>query len=351
MVFCANHGMTAMEFIRIQNDAANLDGLIAIHSTALGPATGGCRLWPYHSLDKLTVDAARLAEGMSYKNALAGLPLGGGTAVLRQPDRPFDRKALFEAFGRAVSRLGGRYVTAEDVGTTLEDMACVATRTCHVAGLPAKANKAVRRSSAWAARGVYEAMQAISELVFGSGLQGLIIGVLGAGNVGAELCRLLAQAGADVRIADIDPTKAVALARRLDVTAMAVNDLLIVPMDIFSPCSLGGVLNPATVKALRARIICGGANGQLSERNVADLIMERGMIYVPDYVVNAGGAINASAEFTGENEDRVLERIQQIGQRAGSIVRSAIAERVSPAAIADRITEGLLRDAAMKSKW
>ena len=186
--------MPPVECVRLHDSASGLDGVIAIHSTALGPGAGGCRLWSYADMDAVLADALRLAEGMSYKNALAGLPFGGAKAVLRRPDGEFDRALLFRAFGEAVERLGGLYVTAEDVGTSVEDMEEVARVSRHVAGLGARDGRAGGDPSPWTALGVFEAMKAAARFALASDLDGLTVAVQGTGNVGAELCRRLADA-------------------------------------------------------------------------------------------------------------------------------------------------------------
>lgn len=332
----------AAEVVRLEDKAAGLDGVIVIHSTRLGPGAGGCRFWHYPDLAAASADAFRLAEGMSYKNAMAGLPFGGAKAVLRRPAGDFDREPLFRAFGRAVAALGGSYVTAEDVGTSVADMRSVAEETRHVAGIEADARRAGGDPSPWTAQGVFDAMAAGAAHAFGSSLKGLTVAVQGTGNVGAELCRRLADAGAELVIADINPERRDRLEKILGARVVAVEDIHKVEADIFAPCALGGALTPESVGALKARLVCGGANNQLASPEVAELMVRRGVAYVPDYVANAGGIISVSAEYLGENRAHVVARVAQIGPRVAALLEEAAACRLSPALVADRMAEQLI---------
>lgn len=237
-----------VECVRLHDADSGLDGAIAIHSTTLGPGAGGCRLWTYPGIDEALADALRLAEGMSYKNALAGLPLGGAKAVLRRPEGHFDRAKLFRAFGRAVEQLGGLYVTAEDVGTSVADMQEVASTTRHVAGLPPAAGRAGGDPSPWTARGVFESMRAAARFALDTDLAGLTVAVQGTGNVGANLCRRLSDAGARLVIADPNPARRDQLATILGAEVVDVDDIMSVQAEIFAPCALGGVLTRNSVR-------------------------------------------------------------------------------------------------------
>lgn len=334
-----------VECVRLYDAASGLDGVIAIHSTALGPGAGGCRLWSYADMDAALADAFRLAEGMSYKNALAGLPFGGAKAVLRRPEGDFDRAALFRAFGEAVERLGGLYVTAEDVGTSVGDMQEVARVSRHVAGLAAKDGQAGGDPSPWTALGVFEAMKAAARLTFGSDLDGLTVAVQGTGSVGAELCRRLAAAGAKLVIADPNPARRDRLAHVHDARIVAPDEIARAEADIFAPCALGGALDRDTVAAMKARLVCGAANNQLAAAEVAALLLRRGITYAPDYVVNAGGIINVSAEYLGEDEASVAARIAGIAPRVSQILHQAAEEKRSPAAVADEMAEAVIAGA------
>jgi leucine dehydrogenase len=317
-------------------------GVIAIHSTAIGPAAGGCRLWPYDDEGAMMRDALRLARGMSYKNALAGLPFGGGKAVLRRPLGAFDRPAYFHALARSVSAMSGSYITAEDVGTTVEDMRLVSETTRFVAGLDARGGLAGGDPSPWTALGVFQSMQAAAQLAFGTNVKGLTVAMQGAGNVGSHLCELLVSAGAKLIVADVDPVKANALAARCNATVVSPEDILSVPADILAPCALGGILDRDTISRLQVSLICGGANNQLATAEDGDLLVERGIVYAPDYVVNAGGIINVAAEYLGENFQRVAHRVSLIAPRLIDILEEATLERRPPQQIADRMAERLI---------
>lgn len=334
-----------LECVRLYDPAAGLDGVIAIHSTALGPGAGGCRFWSYPDTSHALADAVRLAEGMSYKNALAGLPLGGAKAVLRRPEGDFDRGALFRAFGRAVEELGGLYITAEDVGTSVADMQEVATVSRHVAGLPSVAGRAGGDPSPWTARGVFESMQVAAEVALGRGLTGLTVAVQGTGNVGADLCRRLADAGARLVIADPSPVRRDRLQAVLGAQVVDVSEIAAVDADIFAPCALGGALDVDAVNRMKAKLVCGAANNQLATPDVAALLLDRGITYAPDYVVNAGGIISVSAEYLGEDEADVALRVAAIAPRVGALLERAAREGRSPAAVADEMAEDVIASA------
>ncbi|WP_334185615.1 Leu/Phe/Val dehydrogenase [Novosphingobium sp.] len=344
MVARASRMTPPMEYVRLYDEAAGLDGVIAIHSTARGPAAGGCRFWTYADESAAMADAVRLAEGMSYKNAMAELPFGGGKAVLRRPAGAFDRAALFEAFGEAVERLAGRYVTAEDVGTTVADMEAIARRTSHVAGRTALPGRAGGDPSPWTALGVFEAMRAAVAFQSGSTLSGKVVSVLGVGNVGAHLCELLAEAGAELVVADIDPTRCAQMAERHAARVVSIDEIAGVAADVFAPCALGGALDAATVSALQARLVCGAANNQLASEDMADVLLARGVTYVPDYVANAGGIINVAAEYLRESADEVRQRVVRIGPRVAAVLEEAARDGLAPSTVADRTAERLMQE-------
>ena len=326
----------------IDNGQSGLSGIIAIHSTALGPAAGGCRFWTYNSDKEMSHDAARLARGMSYKNALAGLPFGGGKAVIKRPVGDFDRVALFRAFANAVASLEGRYITAEDVGTSIEDMNIVRQRTPYVAGLEPKPGKAGGDPSPWTALGVFESMQAAANFTFGSDIGGLTVAVQGVGNVGANLCHLIKNAGGRLIIADVDRARVNHLALELDAQVVSVNEIHSVEADIFAPCALGAVLNDRTIPNLKARLICGGANNQLGSDKDGHTLLSREIVYAPDYLVNAGGIINVVAEYLGETTEQVRERVDQIANRLSTVLASAERNKQPPHIIADETAEQII---------
>jgi leucine dehydrogenase len=331
------------EHLHVINDVATgVTGIIAVHSTALGPAAGGCRFWHYETQADLITDAVRLARGMSYKNALAGLPFGGGKAVLQRPQGDFDRQAIFRIFGDAVAALQGDYITAEDVGTTIADMRLARERSPFVAGLEVSAGMAGGDPSPWTALGVFNSMKAAAREVLHFDLAGATVAVQGIGNVGGGLCRLLRQEGAKLIIADIDEPRAAAFAAELGARHVGIDEILTVDADVVAPCALGGVLNAETIPALRARLVCGGANNQLATEADGQALVDRGILYAPDYVVNAGGIINVSAEYLGETSRQVSERVGQIADRLLTIFRSAAEQQRPPGMMADLLAQQMI---------
>lgn len=321
----------------ISDEASGLRGVIVLHSTRRGPAAGGCRLWRYPDQAAMTADALRLAEGMAYKNALADLPLGGGKAVLDLPDGTVDRSRLFAAFGRAVAELDGAYVTAEDVGTTVADMAVVRRETHHVAGLAATSGRPGGDPSPWTARGVFLAMREAARRRFGAGLDDLTVAVQGLGNVGSALCELLNQAGAKLIVAEPRPGVAAAIACRYGAEIMARDAILGARCDIFAPCALGGVIDRAAPRRLQAKLVCGGANNVLASVEDGDRLADRGVLYAPDYVVNAGGIINVAAEYLGWSAGEAAARVEATGQRLAAVLDHAERHGLAPHRAADAL--------------
>ena len=329
----------------LHDEASGLRGAIVIDSTVLGPAAGGCRLWHYADDAALLTDARRLARGMSYKNALAGLPVGGGKAVIARPSGAFDRAALFAAFGDAVAALGGAYITAEDVGTTVADMAAVGARTGYVAGLNHGGANAGGDPSPWTALGVFEGMKAAVAFGLGGTLRGRRVAVQGVGNVGAGLARLLAAEGAELVLADIDETRAALLAAELGARVAGCDEILTIDADVLAPCALGGVLNARTIPLLRVGVVCGGANNQLAEAADGERLRARGITYAPDYVVNAGGIINVAAEYLGEATSAVHQRIMGIGGRLQGILAEARVAALPSGDVADAMARRIIAGA------
>lgn len=334
-----------IECVRLHDPASGLDGYIALHETDLGPAAGGCRFWSYVDGDAAQADAIRLARGMTYKNALAGLPFSGGKAVLRRPEREFDRRALFEAFGRAVAQLDGRYVTAEDVGTSVADMQVVASMSRHVAGLPPAAGCAGGDPSPWTALGVLESIRIAAKLVLGRDLEGMTVAVQGVGNVGADLCHRLHAAGARLVIADTDAARSFTLAKAVGASVVGVDQITSVEADVFAPCALGGALDLEVASTLKAKLVCGAANNQLATPAVAARLLDRGIVYLPDYVVNAGGIISVSAEYLGEDAGHVGQRVAGIAPRVAALIERAAQEGRSLAHVADEMAEQVIANA------
>ena len=328
--------------VRLDDPAIGLDGVIVLHSTKLGLAAGGCRFWHYRSAENALSDAMRLAEGMSYKNALAGLPLGGGKAVLRHPQGHFDRPALFRAFGRAVAKLEGRYLTAEDVGTSVEDMTYVAECSRHVAGLPSNPGIPGGDPSPWTALGVLRAMETSVQRRMGTTLAGLTVAVQGVGHVGFALCELLHEAGVKLIIADPRSEVSAKAAVRFGATVLSSKALIEANADVFAPCALGGVLTADVVGRLRAKIVCGAANNQLADPEQGEQLADRGILYAPDYVVNAGGIINVAAEYLGWAADLARDRVEGIGTRLGEVLDVAERDQIASNAAADLLARSII---------
>ncbi|MCT8001464.1 amino acid dehydrogenase [Sphingomonas sanguinis] len=318
------------EVVTFYDRESGARGIIALHSTALGPAAGGCRLWRYADHQAATLDALRLAEGMALKNALAELPFGGGKAVICLPDGPFDRAALFRAFGREVASLKGRYVTAEDVGTSVADMSEVATQTHHVAGLPPKGAQPGGDPSPWTALGVLQAMRAAVRHRLGAELSDMTVAVQGLGHVGFALCELLHEAGATLIVAEPRSEVAARAADRFGAMVMSSRALLSARADVFAPCALGGVLNAQSVADLKASVVCGAANNQLADDAMAERLAERDILYAPDFLVNAGGIVNVAGEYLGWRKAEVRRRVLAIGMRMGDTLAHAASAGLTP---------------------
>lgn len=325
----------------VDDPQTGLVAVIAVHSTALGPAAGGCRFWSYPDKNRMIHDATRLAQGMSYKNALADLPFGGGKAVIQRPETEFDRAALFAAFGDAVEALGGTYITAEDVGTTVADMRAIRSRTRFVAGLDSADGIAGGDPSPWTALGVFESMKAAAGMR-GIALRGATVAVQGVGNVGGRLCKLLAQEGAALIVADIDEARAARAAQELGGRHVGIDEIMEAEAEILAPCALGGSLNDQTIPRLHAEVICGGANNQLEHARHGELLRERGCLYAPDYVVNAGGIINVSAEYLGESAEQVEGRVRHIAPRLVKILRRAEEQGLASNRVADDLAREVI---------
>lgn len=304
------------EIVHIIDDPrSGAKGVVVVHSTALGPAVGGCRLAPYSSDAALMRDAMRLAREMTYKNALAGLPFGGGKAVLLQPEAPFDRAALFRAVGESLELLEGRYIAVQEVGTDIADMQNIAKRTSYVAGLDRKARRAGGDPSPWTALGVFKAMELAHFHLHGRSLAGARVAVQGVGRVGQILCELLSVAGARLIVADTNHRRAQAIAERFRAQILSADAILSAEADILAPCAVGGVLNCNSIAAIRAPLICGAANSQLAHKEDGEELRARGIAYAPDYVVNAGGMINIAAEHRGASQQMVRRDIDAIAER------------------------------------
>ena len=343
----------AHEQVTFGYDAASgLQAIIAIHSTALGPAAGGCRMWPYTSLSDAVTDALRLSRGMSYKNAMAELPFGGGKAVIIGDPREKSRHRM-EAFGRLVDSLGGRYITAEDVGTTTTDMEQVAGVTPFVSGLTRQPERAAEPVAGGdpgpkTALGVFLGLKAAVRARFGrASLEGLRIAVQGLGGVGHPLCRLLAAEGAWLVVADARPGVAQRVCQELGAHEVAAEAILSQDVDVFSPCALGAILDSRSIPTLRARVVAGAANNQLACDADGEALMRAGILYAPDYVINAGGIISVAHEYRGgATAAQVRAEIEKIPLRLTEIFERARRESKPTSAIADQMARERLRPLA-----
>ena len=317
----SQHGYGEVHLARDQ--ASGLEAIIAIHDTRLGPALGGCRFIHYASEEEALIDALRLARGMTYKAALAGLDHGGGKSVIIRPNKRFDRTALFRAFGRFIDGMRGHYITAEDSGTSIEDMEVIRGVTKHVTGAD-PANGGSGDPSPYTALGVRRGIEACVQFAMGrSSLEGIHVAVQGVGHVGYHLCRELHAQGAKLTVADIDPLKAERAQREFGAAIAPLDAIFAVECDVFAPCALGSALNPETVPRLRCRIVAGAANNQLADVTMGAALMQRGILYAPDYAINAGGLVNVAQEVVGYDAERsrlrtlkIYDTIFEIAERA-----------------------------------
>ncbi|HYV10756.1 MAG TPA: Glu/Leu/Phe/Val dehydrogenase [Pyrinomonadaceae bacterium] len=325
-----------------RDDAIGYHGIIAIHSTALGPAVGGTRFWNYDSEDEALTDALRLSHGMTYKSALAGLPLGGGKSIIIGNHSARDRTALLRAHGRFIETLKGRYVTAEDVGTSPADMEIVRLETQHVAGLIGRSGD----PSPYTARGVYRAIQASSQFLLNRfELSGLAVAIQGCGNVGYHLAKLLHEAGARLIATDVNSENLSRVVDEFGAEAVKPNEIFSVKADVFAPCALGGVLNDETIPQLQVQIVAGSANNQLLEERHGTMLRDRSILYAPDYVANVGGVLNGCVELLGWTSEQSLEKINAVYDTVLKIFKSAAEQAITPNEAADRLAEERLRGA------
>ena len=335
----------AHEAVHFASDAATgLTAIVAIHSTHLGPAAGGTRWWEYADGEAALTDALRLSRGMSYKNAMAGLPMGGGKGVILRSAGVTKTDALLEAFGDVIESLGGRYVTAEDVGMTDHDMTVLARRTRHVSGLPVAAGAVGGNPGPSTAEGVFLGMRAaIAHKLGRRDFAGLHVAIQGVGSVGGALARRLAAAGAVLTLADVDAGRAVALAAQLGATTAKVDAIAGVAADVFSPNALGAGLDAATIAGLQVAVVAGAANNQLATPGDGARLAARGILYAPDYVINAGGIISVVAEYLGQGAPAdVTAAIARIEGRLADIFAEGERSGVATDAVADAMARRLI---------
>ena len=326
------------------DDKTGLRAIIAIHSTALGPAAGGCRLWSYQSEEEALFDVLKLSKAMSYKNAMAGLDFGGGKAVIIKTEDFSNADEIYEKFGEFVDQFNGSYITAEDVGMTMRIMQLIARNTRHVTGLPKEGSDAGGDPSPKTSWGILKGIEAAVRFKLGkSELDGLTIAVQGVGNVGYHLCKYLSKVGVKILVADIDVNRVKRVIKEFNVTAIDYEDILYQKVDVLSPCALGSILNKQSIPRLKTEIIAGGANNQLESDQDGRRLFERGILYAPDYVINGGGIINVAAEYYGNaDDDQVIKKVSAIGPRLNNIFKEAERLKEPTNEIADAQAESII---------
>lgn len=338
------------ELVQLVRDrASGLTAIIALHSTYLGPAAGGTRFWHYPEPKDAIRDALRLSRGMSYKNAMAGLPIGGGKAVILADKDGSKTEAMLAAFGTAVNDLGGKYVTAEDVGISEADMVVVAKRTKHVSGLPVEAGDAGGDPGPFTAMGIFHGIKAaVAHKLGRSDLDGVHVALQGTGSVGGGVARLLAKEGAKLTVADIETGRAKSLAKEVGGEAVAADAIMSVGCDVFSPNALGAILDEEGIARLDCKIVAGGANNQLARPEHGKLLADRGILYAPDYVINAGGIISVCLEYLSRTEgqscdiNEVRKRIALIPGRLDAIWAKCDDTGERPDVVADQMAQELI---------
>jgi len=326
------------------DETTGLQAIVAVHSTALGPAAGGCRRWVYANEADALTDALRLSRGMTYKNAVAGLKFGGGKAVILGNENAPKSPELFAAFGRAVDSLGGRYITAEDVGCSVDDMRYVREQTEFVSGLPQTGSSAGGDPSPWTAIGCLQGIEAAVESRLGTdSLKGVRVAVQGVGHVGLHLCRLLHEAGAVLFVSDVNRENLRVASAELPVTVVKPTELLYSDVDVLAPCALGNILTSTTIPRIRAKVIAGAANNQLATVADGARLAEHDILYAPDYVINAGGIISVAREYYGSSsEDEVRADVNRIRDRLQAIFDEAKSTGRPTNELADELARSLV---------
>ncbi len=336
-----NYGHEQVSFF--QDKQSGLKAIVGIHSTVLGPALGGCRMWNYASEADALKDALRLSRGMTYKAAVAGLKLGGGKAVIIGDARKDKTEEMLKAFGRSVEMLGGRYFTAEDVGMSVADIDVLRTQTKYAVGGSNAGGSG--DPSIMTAFGVFQGMKAAIKFAgLGEDLNGMTVAVQGVGNVGHHLCSYLSAAGARLVVTDIYQPNIDRIVEEFGAEVVAPEDIYSVDCDVFAPCALGAVLNSRTIPTLKTKVIAGAANNQLENDSDGHELMRRGIVYSPDYAINAGGLINVSAELTSYNKELVLGKVSQIQGTIATILQMSKDESIPPHVAADRMADQRLKE-------
>ena len=338
---------TGHERVLIAHDSeVGYHGIIAIHSTVLGPAVGGTRFWNYASEDEALDDALRLSRGMTYKTALAALPLGGGKSIIIGNSKSANREALLRCHGRFVETFEGHYITAEDVGTSPADMEIVRLETKHVAGLLGRSGD----PSPFTARGVFRAIQAAAKYRWNANeLSGMTVAIQGCGHVGSSLAKMLHEVGVQLIVADVNETNSLRVAKEYAAEVIEPDQIFRVSADVFAPCALGAVINDRTVPELKVKIVAGAANNQLLEERHGEMLRERDILYVPDYLANVGGVLNGCTELLGWNEEQATRRVDEIYDTTLMIIESAKTQDITTNRAADLLAEDRLKRAAALS--
>lgn len=324
------------QLVFCQDRSSGLKAIIGIHDTTLGPALGGTRIWDYKTEEEAIIDVLRLSRGMTYKNSAAGLNLGGGKAVIIGDPEKIKSEELFRSFGRFIEGLGGRYITAEDMNTSTKDMAYINDETDFVAGLEGKSGNPSPVTALGVFRGI---LGAVNEVYGSDDLNGKVVAVQGLGAVGHDVCRLLHEAGAKLYVTDIKKDSIERAVTEFAAIAVAPDEIYKVECDIFAPCAMGAIINDFTIEQLKCKIVAGSANNQLAEKKHGDMLMEKDILYVPDYVINSGGVINVYEEIKGYNKERAMNRASNIYYTVKKIIEISKRENIPTYQAADRMAE------------
>lgn len=324
------------QLVFCQDKSTGLKAIIGIHDTTLGPALGGTRIWDYESEEDAIIDVLRLSRGMTYKNSAAGLNLGGGKAVIMGDPAKIKSEELFRVFGRYVESLGGRYITAEDMNTTTQDMGYINAETEHVVGLEGKSGN----PSPVTALGVFRGILAAVDEVYGSDdLTGKVVAVQGLGQVGYSICKHLHDAGAKLYVTDIRKESIDRVVNDMGATAVAPDEIYGIDCDIFVPCAMGAVINDFTIEKLKCKIVAGSANNQLADVKHGQMLKDKGILYVPDFVINSGGVINVYEELRGYNKDRAMSKAAAIYDAVKRVIEISKRDDIPTYAAAERMAE------------
>ncbi|MEO9600451.1 Glu/Leu/Phe/Val dehydrogenase dimerization domain-containing protein [Parasphingorhabdus sp.] len=334
------------EAVHFFHDAATgLSAIVALHSTHLGPGAGGTRFWHYENRETAVTDALRLSRGMSFKNAMAGLPLGGGKAVILADRNRTKTPEMLAAFGRMIDSLDGQYVTAEDVGMTAADMVALTEETQYVSGLPvSNSDEAGGDPGPFTAMGVYLGVKAAVAYKLGRDtMEGVHVAIQGVGSVGGGLARLLAKDGAKLSIADINKDHAAALAQEIGATVVGLDEIMRIEADVFSPNALGAILDKVSIAHLNASIVAGGANNQLATPEDGQRIFDRNILFAPDYVINSGGIISVGLEYLGDGDvNEVNRRVAMIPERLTEVWEQSASQKLPSSDVADNMAMALI---------